>query len=307
MSERFLQAPAKLNLALAVGPPDSDSMHPICSWMVTVNLHDDLTVTRLADDRLSRYAILWHDTARQTSEIDWPVQSDLAVRAHLALERYVGRKLPIQLKLEKRIPVGGGLGGGSSDAAAMLRAVNDLFELDLTLHRLVEIGSTLGSDVPFLICGGSAIVEGMGERLKPLEDLADAHFILAFPPEVCPTGRVYRAFDQLGGGPLRRDAVQRLVEERPLRSEALFNDLTRAAIRIAPELEDHIAAIARVAERPAHLSGSGSTIFVPCDDAMHAEALALAIERRLEIPAVSATSTGRSVDAAPSPSDIGGL
>ena len=114
-----VQAPAKLNLALSVGPPDQRGMHPICTWMVTISLCDDLLVTRLDEGRLSRYAILWHPDALRPLEIDWPVPRDLAVRAHLALEQHVGRPLPVQLKLDKRIPVGGGLGGGSSDAAAI--------------------------------------------------------------------------------------------------------------------------------------------------------------------------------------------
>ena len=123
-----VEPPAKLNLALAVGRPDGRGMHPICSWMVTISLCDLMVITRLPRDRLSRYAIGWHADAPRPGEIDWPTASDLAVRAHLALERHVKRSLPVQLKLDKRIPVGGGLGGGSSDAAATLRVVNELFE-----------------------------------------------------------------------------------------------------------------------------------------------------------------------------------
>ena len=134
-------APAKLNLALSVGPPNGQGLHPICSWMVTVDLSDELLVTRLEPDRLSRYAILWHPEAKRQTEIDWSITTDLAVRAHLALEAHVERRLPVQLKLEKRIPVGGGLGGGSSDAATMLLALNELFELGLSSAELAEIGA----------------------------------------------------------------------------------------------------------------------------------------------------------------------
>ena len=121
-------APAKLNLALSVGPPNVDRMHPISSWMVTVDLFDDLDVARLPDGSLSRYAIEWHPEARRRTPIDWSISKDLAVRAHLAIERLVGRPLPLQMRLRKRIPVGGGLGGGSSDAAAMIRAVDAIFD-----------------------------------------------------------------------------------------------------------------------------------------------------------------------------------
>ena len=87
-------APAKLNLALSVGGPDPDGMHPICTWMVTVSLYDELEVTSLEADRFSRYAILWHAEAKRCSEIDWPMTRDLAVRAHLALEQHLVAACP---------------------------------------------------------------------------------------------------------------------------------------------------------------------------------------------------------------------
>lgn len=272
-------APAKLNLALSVGPPGVDRMHPICSWMVTLDLVDDLTVTRLAEDRFSRYAILWHPDARRTVDIDWPIQRDLAVRAHIALERLVGRKLPVQLKLEKRIPVGSGLGGGSSDAAAMLHAVNLLYALGLSTEQLLGVAGELGSDVAFFVRGGSAIVEGLGDRLEHLTANDPHHFVLVLPSFGCDTAQVYRAFDELSTdeASLRAGAVRAAVESGAWRG-APFNDLTPAAIRVQPALADLIERISTRAERAAHLTGSGSTVFVPCDDELHAEFLAKAIE-----------------------------
>lgn len=284
-----LQAPAKLNLALSVGPPGEGGMHPICSWMVTVDFCDELLLTRLEDDRLSRYAILWHPDAKRRSEINWSITKDLAVRAHLALEHRVGRRLPVQLKLEKRIPVGGGLGGGSSDAAAMLRGVNDLFELGLTADELASIGATLGSDVPFLVHGGSAIVEGLGDAIMLQPRTPEIHAVLAFPDAACPTGAVYKLFDELNArhAALRPDAVSALATaDRPPRPDALFNDLAHPAIRAAPRLEDDLAALSRLAERPAHVTGSGSSIFVICDNDLHAQALAEASEKNLGLPAI---------------------
>jgi 4-diphosphocytidyl-2-C-methyl-D-erythritol kinase len=289
-------APAKVNLALSVGPPGVDRMHPICSWMITVDLHDELHLTRLEEGSLSRYAILWHKDAPRRSEIDWSITRDLAVRAHLSLEQLVGRALPVQMRLEKRIPVGGGLGGGSSDAAAMLRGLNRLFDLRLPVRDLAAIGATLGSDIPFLIEGRSAIVEGLGERLEPLKPLPGVHLALAFPAATCPTGPVYAAFDRLGHAVLRCEAVRSLASRcgagGTLDCAGPFNDLLPAAIEVAPTLEDDLEELAELAQRPAHLSGSGSTIFVVCDDPMHAAALAAAIEQRLDLPAVAAGSIG---------------
>lgn len=295
-----IQAPAKVNLALAVGPPGADGMHPICSWMVTVGLYDDLTVTRLPDDRLSRYAILWHEEARRTSDINWSITRDLAVRAHLALERRVDRSLPVQLKLDKRIPVGGGLGGGSSDAAAMLHAVNALFELGLSLDELTEVAADLGSDVPFLVRGGSAIVSGLGEQLDHHDEAPDLSVVVVLPDAACPTGEVYRRFDEIIADPLRADAVRALPGA--LQPDAPFNDLARPARDVTPALDDVIERVSELAERPAHVSGSGAAIFVLCDDPLHAEYLAREIEARHELPAIDTTTVaGPTVLAGESP------
>jgi len=288
-----IAAPAKLNLALAVGPRQDDGLHPICSWMISINLADELHVTRLEDDRLSRYAILWHEEAKRRSDINWSITKDLAVRAHLALEDRVKRRLPIQMKLEKRIPVGGGLGGGSSNAAAMLRALNQLFELGLSRSELAEVGATLGSDVPFMVSGGSAIVEGKGEQIELHDVVPTLHAVIVFPAIACPTGSVYGAFDELACSTTEGSRIRTLLSSASpaALSELLFNDLTPAAVHIAPAISEHLRDLAELAERPAHLTGSGSTLFVLCDDAMHAEALSSAIESRTGLAAL-AVSTG---------------
>lgn len=285
-------APAKVNLALSVGAPGVDRMHPIASWMVTVDLHDELLLTQLPEPSFSRYAILWHAEALRRSDIDWSITKDLAVRAHLALQAHVGRELPLQLKLEKRIPVGGGLGGGSSNAAAMLRGVNALYELGLSAEELAALGAGLGSDVPFLVHGGSAIVEGLGDRVERVAPPTSLSLALFFPEIGCPTGRVYAAFDELGPAGVRAESVRALARSAAdgvaaFDPEAPFNDLLPAALHVAPSLEDDRAEIAALAERTVHLSGSGSTLFVVCDDPLHAEALAATVAARLEIPGVA--------------------
>ncbi len=294
-------APAKLNLALSVGPPDDDGMHPICTWMVTVDLCDELVVTRLAADRVSRYAILWHPEAQRRCDIDWSTTRDLAVRAHLALEQHVNRRLPVQMKLQKRIPVGGGLGGGSSDAAAMLRAANELFELGLSDDELGEIAFGLGSDVPFFVRGGSAIVEGFGERIETHDEIRPLHAVIVFPEATCPTSHVYAMYDEIGPRPLRPDAVRSLAAgPGALRTDAVFNDLAAAAVRLRPELQDPSAGVSRLAECPAQVAGSGSSLFVLCDDEMQASRLADAVTQRLDLPAVAVRSAP-----VPEPTTIG--
>lgn len=286
----LVRCPAKLNLALSVGPPGADRMHPIASWMVTTDFADDLHLTRLDAGRDSLYAIVWAPDAPRTSEIDWPIQKDLAVRAHLALQERAGRPLPVRMKLEKRIPVGGGLGGGSSNAAAMLRGVNALHGLGLDEAELAEIARGLGSDVPFLVRGGSAIVEGLGERLEHHERLPDLHAVLVFPRAACPTGPVYGAFDRMRpDAALAAQRVRALAAGASLRHDAPFNDLAAPAIEVAPELAGAIERIAEATGRAVHVSGSGSTLYFLCTGRLEADLFAEQVRERTLLPAVPAT------------------
>jgi 4-diphosphocytidyl-2-C-methyl-D-erythritol kinase len=164
--------------------------------------------------------------------------------------------------------------------------VNELFELGLAMDELAAIGAALGSDVPFLVRGGSAIVEGRGEQVSSLPPVADFHAVLVFPEAACPTAQVYRHFDELGGAALRAAAVRALAARRPAPDEP-FNDLAAAAIRAAPVLGRVLSDLAQLAARPAHVSGSGSSVFVICDDEHHAVALAAAAESRLGLAAAS--------------------
>ena len=172
----------------------------------------------------------------------------------------------------------------------MLRAVNELHALDLDVGTLESIAATLGSDVPFLVRGGSAIVEGVGETLTRHEGVPSFYAVLVFPEFACPTGAVYSAFDD------DASATSRLPEVRAVDGghvpDILFNDLAAPAMRVAPELAHQRDLAAAIAEGPVHISGSGSTLFVPCSDALHAGHLAAALQERLELPAVPVAARG---------------
>lgn len=287
MPERLrVQAPAKLNLALSVGGPDADGMHPIAGWMATVGLHDDLDLVRLTHGYPSRYAIIWHEEARRRSEIDWSISRDLAARAHLALERAVGRALSIQARVEKRIPVGGGLGGGSADAAAMLHGLNHLFELGLSVDELATISEPLGSDVPFLVHGGSGLVSGLGERIERLAPPESLHAVLVLPETSCPTGPVYRRFDELQPDARVDEARVRAIASGPLAPDAPFNDLADVACDLHPDLGEVRTRLAAELGMPIHVSGSGSTLFALVESDVTAGLIAEAVESRFSLPAI---------------------
>lgn len=262
------RAYAKVNLALAVGPPQrpgsaKPGWHPIASWMHAVSLWDDVAVEPLPQGP-SVLDRAWAPDAPAPSPIDWPVAADLALRAHELIEREVGRALPARVRVTKRIPAGAGLGGGSSDAAAVLVATNSAFELGVPVDRLRELGMTLGSDVAFFIDDADpprpALVEGFGDRLTRVER-SGAELLVLMPNFGCPTREVYGAFDGLGPGELRGQRVRAALGRVP-DPASLFNDLAPAACAVRPAL----AALRDVAETviglPVHITGSGSAMFV---------------------------------------------
>ena len=271
-------AHAKLNLALAVGPPDEQTgYHPIASLFTAIDLHDTVSVRALHDDAApSQYAIAWDDGA----DTEWPSADDLAVKAHRAIEAEIGRPIPIELSVAKRIPAGGGLGGGSSDAATTLRLLDQTLGLhmdDTTLHRIAH---KLGSDIPFFLDTDRtpaepprpAIVTGFGEHVQRIEPewlRSGVGFVLVCPPFGCPTASVYRAFDDGPINPdLRHAQIESIAAATVIDPDQLFNDLAAPAAAIEPRIADLLDTLKRSTRARFHVSGSGSTLFAIGDDAL---------------------------------------
>jgi 4-diphosphocytidyl-2-C-methyl-D-erythritol kinase len=282
--------PAKVNLALSVGPRRGDGFHAIASWMVAVEFGDRLTI---ASAEQSSYDIRFADDAPQPQKVDWPLEKDLSVRAHRLMEQAVGRSLPIRAALEKRIPAGAGLGGGSSDAAAMLVSVNRLFDLRMTERDLCGLAEKLGCDVAFLVGAmfgkPSALVTGLGETVEPLPLSEPIHLVLVLPPYGCPTGRVYAAFDEMVGqrAAVARERVEQLGRCMPLQPDAPFNDLAEPAARVTPELAETLAKLRGEQQLPMHVTGSGAAMFVVVANAQAGTALARQISGQFALPAVT--------------------
>lgn len=278
-SPRFLRAkapvkrraPAKVNLALSVGAPDPQGphpgWHPLASYMTCLDLFDLVTVT---PSDSTNYHIVWTPDAPKPTPIDWPLKNDLAVRAHRALEASISHRLPCSIVVEKKIPVGSGLGGGSSDAAATLLALRDAFTLPLDDSFLAAIGAKLGSDVPFFTDHHHrpAIVSGFGETVKrfatseTLEKTGDT-LLLVIPPFGCETPAVYNAFDTLGpSGPPQHQRLSQFAAD-PMNPDLWFNDLQPAAERVEPRLRAVRLAADAASGLRFVLTGSGSTLIAP--------------------------------------------
>lgn len=244
MGERW-EAPAKVNFSLEVGPPDRSGYHPLRSLVQTIELLDIVDLEEAEDDRLTV----------EGAELD--EQDNLVWKAADHAARG-GRRPRLDIKLEKRIPVAAGLGGGSSDAAATLSAIAPMVGLPET--ELATIASRVGADVPLFLVGGTMWMEGYGERITAETSLRDFAVGLVVPDIALATPDVYRRWDEMGGpaGPV--------FEGRPLPPSLrvhgeLRNDLTPAALSLAPGLGDLISELGREWGAPVLMSGSGPTLF----------------------------------------------
>jgi 4-diphosphocytidyl-2-C-methyl-D-erythritol kinase len=256
------RAPAKVNLALSVGAAEPSGAkagwHRIASWMVCLDLADTVTVKPAEG---TSHRVVWASDAVKPSPIDWPIERDLAVRAHRALEAKLGRELLCEMVVEKRIPVGGGLGGGSSDAASALLALREAFGLAVSDDELAAIGARLGSDVPFFVDPDHrpALVTGFGETIERTPAVR-GELLLLVPPFGCGTPEVYRAFDAIKGSGGPEEARVREMARAGLEPSAWFNDLESAAFRVEPRLAQIRDRASEVLGTRVMMTGSGSTL-----------------------------------------------
>lgn len=255
-------APAKLNLFLHVVGRRADGYHLLQTVFRFIDLADTLRFEPREDGRIV--------LATPTPGV--PPEQDLVVRAAESLKVSAGgtasRALGATIHLEKRIPMGGGLGGGSSDAATTLMALNALWGCGLSRARLQEIGLSLGADVPVFIHGRNCFAEGVGERFTDMA-LPDAWYLLSFPAAHVPTADIFRSPD------LRRDTPAMMPAD--WRPGVGHNDLEPVACALYPEIAHHLASLRRLGD--ARMTGSGACCFV----GFAAEADALAA--RGELPA----------------------
>jgi 4-diphosphocytidyl-2-C-methyl-D-erythritol kinase len=274
-----VRAPAKINLHLGVGRPRADGFHPLDTVFQAVGLYDDVRVSE--GDGTVRVELAAYLPTHVVSDLD--PESNIVTRAArlLATTADPGFELPlVDVLVDKRIPVAGGMAGGSADAAATLVALDRLWALDTSDELLLDLAARLGSDVPFALVGGTAHGSGRGEVLQGLADAHTWWWVVVPSPEGLSTPAVYRRFDEMfpdaPESPAGSHAVVSALSSRlPEQLAAvLHNDLEAAAIDLRPELGDLIARGEAEGALRGMVSGSGPTVLFLCESGDHARALA---------------------------------
>ncbi|MDX3905916.1 MAG: 4-(cytidine 5'-diphospho)-2-C-methyl-D-erythritol kinase [Pigmentiphaga sp.] len=248
-------APAKINLFLHVVGRRADGYHLLQTVFRFIDLQDTLHFRVRADNRIVR--------AYELPGV--PADADLVVRAARALQQATGCALGAEIVLEKRIPAGGGLGGGSSDAASVLLALNRLWKTGLSRRQLMQLALPLGADVPVFVFGRNAFAEGVGEELTGLV-LPPRWYVLVQPDASVPTAEVFRAPE------LTRDTRRVKIADFPdgafnAAPDAVFgNDLEAVVFARFPEVGRIRAVVSQaLGGARVRMSGSGACLFVECD------------------------------------------
>lgn len=250
-----VRAFAKINYGLSVGGVRDDGYHEVETVMQSISLYDDVEVEESGSG---------FDLAVEPEQADvGPLEKNTAYAAWRLLCQEAGRELPIRVRLFKKIPSGAGLGGASADAAAVLVGVNELFGLGLSAGRLREIGVRIGADVPFCISGGTALGEGIGEKLTPLPAPPEHALLVVKPESGAETAKIYKAYDD---DPVKLVSAKPLVDS--LRSgsveefaAALGNDLSHTTEKFVLEVAEHKETLLGIGALGVCMSGTGTAVY----------------------------------------------
>lgn len=249
-------APAKLNLFLHITGRRPDGYHTLQTLFQFLDIHDQLRFEITNDRRIMR----------ATDLPGVPQDQDLCVRAARRLQAASGTVLGAVIHLEKRLPAGGGLGGGSSDAATCLLALNELWNCGLTRSELAILGLELGADVPVFVQGRAAWAEGVGEVLTPVE-VPEHWFVVLVPPVTVSTAQVFAAYDR----ELHLTPSRAAITIRDFRAGRSQNDLESVVRRLVPQVDNALKWLADFG--PARMTGSGACVFLPVADEMAGAAI----------------------------------
>jgi 4-diphosphocytidyl-2-C-methyl-D-erythritol kinase len=261
-----VQAPAKINLALEVLGKRPDGFHEIRSVLQTVNLCD-----RIRFQTGRGITLKCHIP-------EWSAVESLVTRAISLLPKTTGYSRGAAIEVDKRIPLVSGLGGDSSDAAAILRGLNELWELNLSTEKLLDLAAKLGSDVAFFLYGGTALAEGRGEVVTTLPPLPQMWVVLVVPDVPRLPGKTKQMYDSLNDshytdGQVTERLVKILNEGRECKPSLLFNTFENVAFDCFSGLSVYKEHIIKLGAPHVHLAGSGPTLFTMLKDKAQAEDL----------------------------------
>ncbi|MBM7767635.1 4-(cytidine 5'-diphospho)-2-C-methyl-D-erythritol kinase [Glutamicibacter nicotianae] len=271
-------APGKINCYFKVGPPREDGYHEVASLYVAVSLTEQIEARLRTDGELQ--LSLEPNSPVVSEPENFPLGAgNLVHRAAQLLREHTGCSLGADLHITKRVPIAGGMGGGSADAAATLVACNELWGTGLDREELGRLGARLGADVPFALMGGAAIGLGIGDKLAPLLTRAKTHWVLIPASYGLSTPRVYGMLDRLRAGmeievPQEIDpaVIEALMaSDAPALARVLANDLTQASLALAPELGTMRDMAEGAGALRAMVSGSGPTLALLVKDVEHAD------------------------------------
>jgi 4-diphosphocytidyl-2-C-methyl-D-erythritol kinase len=281
-----VMAPAKLNLTFEIGEVRADGFHDISSLFHAIDLCDSITFVAQQSDN---FAVTVN--AQEEHPTDFPSDdSNLICKAGHAFASRFSEKLPFELSIgvQKNIPIGAGMGGGSSDAAATLFVLNGLCGEPFSIGQLIEIAATIGADVPFCVLGGTALGEGKGEVLAPIPVTAPLHFVIAKPVGISiSTAWAYSTYDQRLNKTISqergRHAAQLLKDNNPWQSVLglLGNDFEEMIFEHYPVLAQAKNILLGNGASACHLTGKGPTLYAITDGAEAADKLALNLENNL--------------------------
>lgn len=275
-------APAKLNLTLGIVGRRADGYHLLDSVMVPISLSDRLWVSVSSASRRSSAVRLTVRGARAGVPLG---PTNLAIRAAVAFRRACGERGGVSIVVEKAIPVAGGLGGGSSDAAAVLRALDRLWPGRLSREQLSEVAEGLGADVPFFLDCRPARVSGIGETVRPFRGRVPRWFAVAVPRPGVSTAQAYRAFRLTRGHPRSKLPRLRYSVSRPV------NDLEAAVLPHRPDIRLLKERLLEAGARTALMSGSGSAVYGTFAARRQASVAVARLPRAIRVFVVSSLTT----------------
>jgi 4-diphosphocytidyl-2-C-methyl-D-erythritol kinase len=283
-----VKAPGKVNVSLDVGPLRPDGYHSVASVYLAVSLYEEVAATSTETPGIT--VSLSADSTLDLDAVDIPLDgNNLAYKAAAIMADVSEHATGVHLEITKRVPVAGGMGGGSADAAATLLACDALWNSGLSREELAHLAAELGADVPFSLLGGTAVGLGLGDKLSPALAKAQTHWVLVTADYGLSTPEVYRTLDRLrdaeGVNATEPTGVdpQILTALRSGDAEALsrvlVNDLQRASIELAPSLRDTLGIGESHGAIAGIVSGSGPTVALLADDSLAADGLAEDLRR----------------------------